>query len=872
MLEVLRRFIALVSRLAPARARGEFRAEWSAELTHAWRESAGAPRAERLRIASRALGSIPDAWCLSRQQWSLDMLFQDLRYGLRLMRQRIGYTLLVVATLAIGISANTAMFSAIHAVLLRPLPYHDPSRLVEIWENDRLNGNPRAPVAPANFQDWRLDTRGFETLAASMPSDGTIMGSGIAPFHAAIAVITPNVFEALGIAPALGRGPRPGDANPGAAPVLILSANAWSTHFGSDRTIIDRTIQFDGSPVRVVGIMPAGFGFPDPKIDGWSVWQPTTATLANRAQHFLTAIGRVSGSVTLDQARADLERVALRDQQRYPATNSLRGTTIVPLRDAVVGDVSRPMYFLGAAVLLLLLIACANVANLMLVQGASRRREMAIRLAVGADRARLVRQLLIEGLLLAAVSGVLGVGLAAWATTALARMVVDYVPRMTGVGMDSAVLVFAVALSLATGLVFTFAPAIRASHSDVPRELRDGSRGTPGSGRALRTALVIGEFAAAVILVVGATLLLESFWRLINVEPGFATSHVLAARLDLPSDRYRQDAQVMQFYSTIIQRVSAVPGVQAVAAVNNLPLSGDSWTTWLTIENRPLPPGEPPEVGLRSATPGYLAAMQIPLLRGRWIVDTDTPTSQRVLVINKALEDRFFPQRDELGTRVRLGPNPKSPWRTIVGVVGNVHHTGPDVPPDPEEFEPMAQDTMGGPLVVRATGDPAVIAAAVREVSRGIDPTVAVWKMQWMDDLLDAHLAPRRLSMLLVEGFAAVALGLALLGIYSVMSYTVTLRTQEIGVRMALGARSGAIQALVVRDGMRLALAGLALGAGVAAGVTRLAQSLLFDVSPTDPLAFVAAVAGVLVVALAACFLPARRAARVDPLVAMRAE
>ncbi|MGH9409198.1 MAG: ABC transporter permease [Vicinamibacterales bacterium] len=811
------------------------------------------------------------------------MLLQDLRYALRLMRRRVGYTAVVVATLAIGIGANTAMFSAIHAVLLRPLPYKDPSRLVQIWESDRLNHSPHGWVAPANFQDWRLDTHTFDSLAAYVPSDGTIVAPGSEPFHAQVAAITPNLFETLGVVPALGRAPQTADGNPGAARVLYLSANAWMTHFGADRAIVDRTIQYDGVPYRIAGVMPRGFAFPDPKTDGWCMWRANAAALDNRAQHFMSVIGRISEAAAPEQARADLVRVALVDEQRYPKTNNLRGVTMVPLHDAVVGDVTRPMYLLGAAVLLLLLIACANVANLMLVQGSLRRREMAIRLAVGADRFRLVRQLLIEGLLLAGASGVVGIALAGWATRALARIAVAYVPRVTGAHMDPTVLVFAVALSLATGLLFTFAPAIRASRGDIQRDLRDGARTIGARGRSLRTALVIVEFAGAVILVMGATLLLESFWRLVNVQSGFTTSHVLTARLDFPSDRYaarggsltnatNAEAPIQQFYSVLIQRLLTVPGVQAAAAVNNLPLSGDSWTTWFTVENRPIEPGEPPGVGLRAATPGYLAAMQIPLLRGRWIADSDTPSSERVLVINKALEDRFFPKGNALGKRARLGPNPKSPWRTIVGVIGNVHHGGPDVPADLEEFEPMAQDTMAGPLVVRATGDPAAVAAAVRDTSRSIDPAVVVWRMQWMDDLLDEYLAPRRLSMLLVEGFAVVALGLALLGIYGVMSYTVSQRTQEIGVRMALGARPGAIHSMVVRDGMRLAVIGLAVGFGAALMITRLAQSLLFDVSPTDPLACATTAVGVFVVALVACYLPARRAARVDPLVAMRAE
>lgn len=872
MPEVVRRFIALVSRMAPGWARREFRDEWDAELAHAWREAARAPRGERLRVAARALGSIPDAWFLFCQQWSLDMLLQDLRYALRLMRQRIGYTVIVVATLAIGIGANTAMFSAIHAVLLRPLPYEDPARLVKIWENDRLNRESRSVVAPANYEDWRTRTHSFDRMAAYVGNSATLSAAGLEAFHANIALVSTNLFETLGVTPALGRSFAASDAIPPHHRVLILSSTAWLTHFGGDARIIGRTLQLDGIAYEVLGVMPPGFAFPARTTDAWRPMVMTPQVLATRAQHFLEVIARVSSSATLEQARDDLESVAVADQRAYPQTNQERGTTMVPLQQAIVGDVSRPMYFLGAAVALLLLVACANVANLMLVQGAGRRREMAIRSALGADRFRIVRQLLIEGLLLAVLSGTAGILLAGWLTRMLARLAVDYVPRVTTVRIDPVVLAFAILLSLVTGLVFAFAPAVRASRSDVQRDLRDGARGATSGGRVIRGALVIAEFASAVVLLVGATVLLESFWHLLNVNPGFQPNHVLAVATDLPSVRYSQDPPIRQFYSDLLGRLSRVPGVQAAGIVNNLPLSGEGWTTWLTIENRARPEGQPPEVGYRIATPGYLSAMGIPLLQGRWIDDSDTPDSMRVIVINKALEDRFFPDGHALGQRVRLGPNPKSPWRTIVGVVGNIHHAGPETAADPEEFHPFAQDTSSGTLVVRASGDPAAIAAAVRDASRTIDPSVVLWRMQWMDNLIEDHLAPRRLSMLLVEGFAAVALGLALLGIYGVMSYAVSQRTQEIGVRVALGAEPRAIHSMVVRDGMRLALVGLVLGAGVAFLVTRLARALLFDVSPADPLAFSTTAVSVLVVALAACYLPARRAARVDPLIAMRSE
>jgi putative ABC transport system permease protein len=872
MLRLLRRFIACVARLTPAGTRREFRAEWNAELETAWPQAGNRSWRDRARVAARALGSIPDAVCLIRQQWSLEMLIQDVRYALRLMRHRVGYTVIVIVTLALGIGANTAMFSAIHTVLLRPLPFGDPSRLVMIWENDRLNHKPRYDVAPANFDDWRTQTHTFDQIAAYAGQSGSITGPG-EPFHATFTVVTANFFDTLGVRPALGR---PMTAADGVSPnnrVFVLSHAAWLTHFGGDPNVIDRIVQAGGKPHRIIAVMPAGFAFPDRATEIWAPLTLRQELLATRAQHFFSVIGRVKPSATLEQARQDLETVAIAAQKKFPSTNDQRGTTMVPLQEALVGDVRTPLYFLGAAVALLLLIACANVANLMLVQGSSRVREMAVRAALGADRFRIARQLIVEGALLALVSGAAGVALAAWGTRALARVAADYVPRISEVRIDPTVLTFAVLLSLVTGVFFACAPALRASRSNVQRDLREGGRGAIGSGRWLRNSLVVIEFAAAVVLVIGAALLLKSFWRVIQVQPGFATTEVLTVETELPQGRYDEDPPIRQFYANLTARLSAIPGVRASAVVNNLPLSGQGWTAWLTIDNRPRPVGEPPEVGYRVASPGYLSAMRIPLLQGRWISDADTPESIKVLAVNRALADRFFPAGDAVGSRVRLGPNPKAPWRTIVGVIGNVHHEGPEIEPAPEAFEPFAQDSFGDlTLVVRAEGDRAAIATTVRSIARTIDPDVVLWRLQWMDNLLDDHLAPRRLSLLLIEGFAVVALGLALLGIYGVMSYAVSQRVPEIGVRMALGAAPSEIHRMVIRDGLGLAIPGLLVGAALALGVTRLARNLLFDVSPADPFAFATVALGLLGVSLLACYVPARRAARVDPLSAIRAE
>jgi predicted permease len=425
-------------------------------------------------------------------------------------------------------------------------------------------------------------------------------------------------------------------------------------------------------------------------------------------------------------------------------------------------------------------------------------------------------------------------------------------------------------LSIATGLVFALAPAVRASRADVQQDLRDGARGATSSSRAVRRALVIAEFAAAVVLVTGAGLLLGSFRRVLSIDPGFATSQVLSVETELPESRYGDDPALTRFYADFLARVSALPGVRAVGVVNNLPLSNDAWTSSLRIEHRPQPQGEPPEVGYRSASAGYLSAMEIPLLGGRWFADSDTALAPRVVVVNEALVERFFPQGAAVGTRIRLGPNPNAPWRTIVGVIGNVRHHGPEEPVEPEAYEPFPQDPFEGTVVVRAAGDRTAVIDAVRAVARSIDPSVVLFHAEWMDGRLDEHLAPRRLSLRLVEAFAALALGLALLGIYGVMSYSVAQRIPEIGVRVALGAAPSEIHRMVLREGLRLAVPGLAGGLALALASASIARSLLFEISPADPATYGMVVVMVLAVSLVACYVPARRAARIDPLIAIR--
>jgi putative ABC transport system permease protein len=859
MRDATRRFIAVVSRLAPGAARREFRAEWEAEL--AIDPSFG-----------RALGAVPDAWYLFRQQWSLDMMLQDIRYAARLLGRRPAYTAVVLLTLAIGIGATTAMFSVINGVLIRPLPYPDAGRLVAVWENDRLNRKPRYPVAPANYVDWRTGSRTFAHLAA-WAGGGAPLGTGAETFHANVVVATTNFFDTLAVPPLIGRTFAAAEGVPPRHRVLVLSYSTWQHRFGGDPGVVGRTVQFAEVPYQIIGVMPRGFAFPERDADAWRPMVETPAFAQQRAQHFLSVVGRVRPSATLDEARRDLEAIAAGARQAHPDTNEQRGTTQASLADAIAGDAREPMLLLFAAVGLLLLIAIVNVANLMLVESASRRREMALRSALGADRLRIVRQLLVEGVLLSLCGGAAGLALAVTGTRALARIAADYVPRIQDVSLDTRVLAFAAALSIVAGVCFALAPALAACRADVQHDLRDAGRGTVGRGRYLRGVLVFVELAAAVILVIGAGLVLKSFWRVTSVSPGFATAGVLAADVEL-SRRYDKGALINQFYTAdLLPRVLALPGVAGAGVVNNLPVGGSAWTAWLTIENAPRPAGEPPEVGYRTASSGYFAAMQIPVLEGRGIADGDTADAEKVVVVNRVLADRFFPGGRAVGSRIRIGPNPKAPWRSIVGVVGNVRHVGPEAEPTPELFLPTLQDVNGDmTLVVRTAGDPDALVPAVREAVRAADPSVTLYRVRTIADVMSEHLAPRRLSMVLVGGFAALALGLALLGIYGVMSYTVTERVPEIGVRLALGADPAGIRRMIVGDGLRLTAPALAVGVASAFAATRLAQSLLFDVSPTDPATFVTVAVAVGIVAVLACYLPARRASRVDPLKAIRAE
>ena len=861
MRELLRWFIAVVAYIAPSGRRREFRAEWEAEL-------AARPS------MTHALGAVPDALFLVRQQWSLDMLLQDLRYAFRLMAQRPGFTALVILTLALGIGANTAVFTVINAVLLRPLPFGEPGRLMAVWENDRVNAKPRYAVAPANFVDWRDQTRAFEQVAAFTVGAATFSADGNA-FRVPGAVVTTNFFATMAVRPLLGDGFSPEQAVPGRHRVLVLSYDTWQRIFRGDPAIVGRQVDLGApTPYRIVGVMPASFRFPERETGYWRAMPIIPDTFANRSLHFLSVIARLRPGVTASQAQADMDAIAGAQQKAYPATNDQRGVTLVPLYEQIVGDVRTPLGALAAAVMMVLLIGCANVGNLMLIRATSRRRELALRVALGADRMRIARQLFVEGLTLAAAGAAAGLVLAFWATTMLKRVAEPYVPRIGEAGIDFRVLGFLAALSVLSGLLFALAPVITSGRQDIRDALQHNQARAAGPGaaaRRMRSALAIGGLAVACVLVIGAGLVLKSFWRVMQVSPGFATERILSGQIELPQTRYPNGAQITLFYETLFARLRQVPGVMAVGATNTFPMAGSGHTTWLAIEGRPRPSGEPPEVGYRTASRDYFEALEVPIVAGRAFNDQDTATSPTTVIVNKALVERFLADRDPIGQRIRIGPNPKAPWRTIVGVIGDMRQSGPEAPVQPELYLPIAQDVYADlTLAIRTQSDPMALATTLRDLVHALDPQLAVIGTTTMERILEEHVASRRLLMILLSVFAGVALTLALVGVYGVMGNAVAQRTNEIGVRMALGAQRGEILAMVLREGARLGLTGLALGVAIALGATRWFESQLFGVTPTDASTYVAVVALMLAVGLIACYLPARRASRVDPLTAIR--
>jgi putative ABC transport system permease protein len=798
----------------------------------------------------------------------------DLRYALRALLRAPGFTLAVVVTLALGIGANSAVFSVVHSVLLRPLPYSEPGRLVNVY--GRYPDFGRTSTSLPDFQDLRAGTRSFEQMAARHASGFVLTGEG-EPERVIADRITANFLPTLGVRPALGRGFLPEEEQVGGDDrVVVLSHGYWQRRFGGDTQIIGRRLTLGGASYTVVGVTPPSFRY-GRDVDLWAPVRADT-TLPRRAE-FLDIVARLKPGVTVEQADADVAAVIRRLAEQYPATNANLRSEVIGLQDDLVGGVRPALFAFMGAVTLVLLIACANVANLLLARAAVRDREVAVRVALGAGRGRLIRQLLTESLVLALLGGVAGFALATWGVAAIRATDIQVLPRQSEIGMNGTIVAFSLMLSLATGLLFGLVPALRLSRRPLHAPLRDGSRGSTGGALArMRSGLVLAEVAVALVLLVGAGLLIRSFDKLTSVDLGFEPAGVLTYGITFPSAKFRDAQQLPALYDALLARARGIPGVRSAAMSEDLPMSGASYVSF-SIAGRPprqaTTGAAPEDLQPFAVSPEYFSTLGIPLRHGRLFETGDGPDALRVAVVNEEMARRFFDGRDPIGSRVTFG-NPADTaarWWTIVGVVGNVAQEGVTAKPYAQMYRPIFQVPTRGVLIsLRTDRDPLLLASAAREAVRAVDRDLLVSDIQPLDARVAGSIARPRLSVLLLSGFSAIALLLAAIGIYGVMAYTVAQRTREIGVRMALGADPSNVQRLVVRQGMQPALIGIAVGLVGALAASRLIASLLYGVSTLDPVTFVLVPLFLAAIALLATYLPARRATRVPPTVALQSD
>jgi predicted permease len=860
---------------------------------------------EARRAARRALGGVVQVQqeCRdARRVRYLENFVQDLRYGLRTLARSSGATTVAVLTLALGIGANTAIFSVLYGVLLAPLPYPRPERIVRVWQAAPAGGDLRLGVSEPQLLRLREAAARGGPLAAigGYVLHSAILGGGAEPERIPIASATAGVCAVLGAAPRLGRCFAPGDGDRGAEPVVILSYGLWQSRFGRDPRIQGRRILVDGRAATVVGVLPAGFSLPEELagVPAVQLWRPLAIDPAklNWGSYYMRPAARLRPGATKRQALAEVGTLFARLRQENPAAaihDPGYSFRVVGLADDLAGDARGALWVLAGAVAVVLLIACANVASLLLAQAVARQQEIAVRAALGAGPGRLVRQLLTESLLIALAGGAAGVGLAAYGLRVIARLGVAGVPRLGEVGLNLPALLFTLAAAMLAALLFGLAPATQAAGLDIHQPLREGGRGLSASGGKHRfhRALVVAEVALAAVLVVSAGLLLRSFAGLLRIDPGFDPANLLSARVDLPRETYPDNARTTLFYDRLLERLRALPGVSAAAAASLPPLGGVAGDTTFEIEGATGPgaagavagdaAGAEPHLYHWLVTPGYFQTAGIAVVRGRPIRATDGAAAPPAAVVNETLARRYWPRGDPIGRRIRLFWNDtdRGPWIEIVGIARDVAFRRLDEPPQPELYLAEAQGravadfpstTMS--LLVRSASRPLALAAAVRRAVREADPAVPVSRVQTLDELLARSVSRQRFDLALLGLFAALALALASVGIYGILAHAVRQRTHEIGIRQALGARPGDLFRLLVGEGLRLTLAGLALGLAAAAALTRFQQSLLFGVSPTDPLTFAGVAVLLCAVALAACSLPARRALAVDPMAALRVE
>jgi putative ABC transport system permease protein len=806
----------------------------------------------------------------------MEGLRSDIRYAIRNLIARPGFTAIAVITLALGVGGTTAIFSAVNALLVKPLDFPQLDRVVAVWENKPSRGVERNEASMANYLDWRKQNQSFEHLGLYRWWSTNLTGVE-PPERIQGFLVTANFLEVTGVKPIIGRGFTPDEDQPGKSPVAILHYGLWQRRFGGDPNIVNKTITLNGIVRTVIGVMPQGYTFPK----GADVLAPLTITPEleqSRQNHSYLIVGRLKPNVTVAQAQADLDTIAARLEKQYPESNTGWGIVVYPIVEDTVRFYSAALWILMGAVALVLLIACANVANLMLARAASRQKEIALRAALGASRWRIIRQLLVESLLLAFVGGAVGVLIAYWSVDLLRTLnpgdASKFAPGWDQLGINVPVLAFTLVVSVLSGFLFGLAPAWQSSKPNLNSALKEGGRYSSTGSHRLRRLLVISEVALSLMLLVGAGLLMRSFVQLLKTNPGFNPDNILTMNLVLPAANYKEPAQRAAFYEELVRRAEAVPGVESAGAVNYLPLGGSNSSDAFLIEGTPEPPPGQDFIGrYRVCTPRFFETLSIRILKGRGFTEQDKSDSPPVIIVNETLAKRFWPNTDPVGKRMRFaGPLERNPWMEVVGVTQDVKHEL-NLAVTPDFYLPLSQDPWSSMVLVAKTKvEPMALAWSMRQQVWSIDKDQPVFDVRTMQQVRSLSVSLYSFSSVTLGIFAVVALILAAIGIYGVMAYAVTQRTHEIGVRMALGARAGDVLRLVVKNGMTLALIGVAAGLAGAWALTRYLSSLLVGVSATDAFTLIGVSIGLLIVALLACYIPARRATKVDPLVALRYE
>jgi len=806
----------------------------------------------------------------------METLLRDIRYGVRSLLKRPAFTAIAVITLALGIGANTAIFSVVNAVLLRPLPYDHPEQLVALAESERPNDlTKRFQVAPANFLDWRAQNHSFAALGAADTSSFNLTGTD-RPERVVGAVASASVFSILGIHPIAGRAIIDDDDRPEAQRVVLLSESLWQRRYGRNAQLVGQPVALNGEPYIVVGVMPAGFRFPEADVDLWVPIerQITPKDMHWRGSHYLTVIGRLKPGVKLEQARAEMNQLTAAIKNAQHGDMAGGAAIVLSLQNEISREIRPALFVLLGAVGLVLLIACANVASLLLARANSRLREITIRVVLGASRRRIARQLVTESVLLSLTGGGIGLVLGEWIRSALLALSPDTLPRVTDIHTDGWVLMFALLMSLLTGMVFGLAPVLHSMKTDLNSALRGGSHQSSRGIRGLRLQrlIVTAEIAMSLVLLIAGGLLLKSFMKLSHADAGYRASDVVTTRVTLPRDRYQKYTERTAFFERALSSVGDLPGVELAGASSFVPLTGKDFDNSFSIEGRPVVPGKQTYALFRVVDANYFQIMEIPLLRGRGFTDHDRADTPPVVIISESMARIYWANEDALGKRLKIDIGENPVLREVVGILRDVHYTVTEEA-EPTMYAPYRQlPNLSMVIVAKTKAAPETMLSAIGEAVRKVDPDQPVQRVRTMDQIRAESVVPWRFSMLLIGSFALLALVLASVGIYGVMSYAVTERTQEIGIRMALGAQTADVLKLVVRNGLGLALVGVAFGLAGAFALTRLMTSLLFGVAPTDATTFAAVSLGLIAVVLLACFIPARRATKVDPLVALRYE